>query len=161
MKRNLILICATLLLSFWLVEIKAQEAVYTSGGSASGTDGFINYSVGTMVHAIEIEPDDDTDKSLNLAVSDNKDKELNNNIDIKVYPNPVTEFLTIKAENLKKFNLQYQLYNLNGTLILSGYIINENDCIDLQNIESANYLLKILSNNMVIKTINILKTKKS
>lgn len=58
------------------------------------------------------------------------------------YPNPVFEELSITMPKIQ--NLSYRIYELTGRLILSGKIVDNK--IDLSNLKSGQYVLKIITN---------------
>lgn len=68
----------------------------------------------------------------------NQDKER---IEIFIHPNPVNDFLTIKMDIQN--NQIYQVYSLQGQLLLSGIINSANMTIDLSDLNSNVYFLKI------------------
>ena len=40
-------------------------------------------------------------------------------VDVKIYPNPASNKLTLSVENLQASELAFELYNLSGALVLS------------------------------------------
>ena len=69
---------------------------------------------------------------------------------LKIYPNPVIDNL-IKISNLKG-SKEYIIYNINGEIIKKGTIlINQN--IEIQNLTSGIYFLRINNENNLIKFI--------
>ncbi len=66
-------------------------------------------------------------------------------INIKIYPNPVTEQVHIQVENHKIKTLQ--LYDLTGKLLINDSIKSFQDeySLNLQNLKPGNYLLKIFT----------------
>ncbi len=69
--------------------------------------------------------------------------------DIMVYPNPVSNYITIDKEFANPPT--YEIYSTTGKLILSGQIDSANQTIDLSTISSGIYLLKI--DNKILKFI--------
>jgi Secretion system C-terminal sorting domain len=65
----------------------------------------------------------------------------NNSIDI--YPNPASEIININ--NIKK-NYNFSLYNLLGELIKYGKLINEQETLNVKDILSGLYILKLTDN---------------
>lgn len=70
------------------------------------------------------------------------DFEFNNTIDL--FPNPANNYLTIKASGFR--TMYYSIYNLNGTLIISG----DNCNVNLSDIPDGIYIIKIKIDNQII-----------
>ena len=74
-----------------------------------------------------------------LSVNEPNTKELS------VYPNPATDQLNIEIEG----EFEYQVFDLNGKLVLNGR--NDNS-IDVSSISNGQYLLKAKTKNEVFKS---------
>jgi hypothetical protein len=66
--------------------------------------------------------------------------EANENIDLKVYPNPVSTQINLETNN-SFLNYNYILTDLQGKTILLGKILNENTIIEIGNLSKGMYLL--------------------
>ena len=78
-------------------------------------------------------------------------------LEFTVYPNPVTDFLKLKTGNYEIENLRYQLYGINGNVLLSNKVeLNETNT-SMQNFIPATYFLKLIQGNKDIKTFKIIK----
>ena len=66
---------------------------------------------------------------------------ISSDIDFEIYPNPSSDFLTIKS--YFKTNLNYSVYSSIGKLVINGKLDNLNNIIDLYNLEPQLYILKI------------------
>jgi len=62
--------------------------------------------------------------------------------DIKVYPNPTNDFITIETES-KKVNSNYVILNLIGQQILSGQLVDKKTNIDMRNLHKGIYIIQI------------------
>lgn len=71
---------------------------------------------------------------------------------LTVFPNPASDFLTVKIEN----NLlnRYALYNVAGQEVLSG-IVNLNNLIDVRSLNRGIYFLKV-ENSLETKVVKII-----
>ena len=64
-----------------------------------------------------------------------------NKTEFELFPNPSSEF--IKFKNINKNNLNYAIYNSLGKLIFNGSLNSSNCSIDISNLESQIFILKI------------------
>ena len=69
-----------------------------------------------------------------------------------VYPNPVTNVLSIRFKDNNFENISYQLVNLYGSIVMSGKISNE---LDVSALKNGVYHLRIFAkeNQSTIKII--------
>lgn len=143
-----------------LTQVNAQEAVVTSGGNASGTNGNVSYSVGQIVYTTN------TGATGSLAQGVQQPFEIqtvlgaenfNINLQLAVYPNPTTNWLQLEVKNTEFTNLSYQLFDLNGRMILNQKITTETSTISMEQLPAAIFLLKVVNNNKEVKTFKIIK----
>ena len=81
---------------------------------------------------------------------------------VKVYPNPANNelfFILNNAESTE--NLQVNIYNVNGSLVMHAKLDNTNEAqkIDLQEFVSGIYFYQILSNSTLIKASKVVIMK--
>ncbi len=74
-----------------------------------------------------------------------------NEINLSVYPNPVSEMLTIKADG----NFEYELITIDGQILLKEKAFN-NSSLSMSQFESGTYLVRVKAANYV-KTIELIK----
>ena len=152
------LLIATLLLGAF--QAQAQEAVATAGGDASGTNGNVSYTVGQVVYTTNT----GTTGSVAQGVQQPFEiqtvlgaENFNINLQLAVYPNPTTNWLQLEVRNTDFANLSYQLFDLNGKMILNEKITAETSSIQMERLPAAIFLLKVVSNNKEVKTFKIIK----
>ncbi|WP_177761748.1 T9SS type A sorting domain-containing protein [Flavobacterium sp. I3-2] len=63
-----------------------------------------------------------------------------NKLNLKIYPNPTSDFVTVEGLD---FEAKYFIYDLNGKILQSDSNINNNENISLYNYTSGIYILKI------------------
>ena len=157
MKIKKLLIATLLLVAF---QTQAQEAVATAGGDASGTNGNVSYTVGQVVYTTNT----GTTGSVAQGVQQPFEiqtvlgaENFNINLQLAVYPNPTTNWLQLEVRNTDFANLSYQLFDLNGRMILNEKITTETSSIQMERLPAAIFLLKVVSNNKEVKTFKIIK----
>lgn len=76
----------------------------------------------------------------------------------KVYPNPVTDILTIELHE-KSRATPYYLSDLNGKIILKGILHGISNKFDISHLPNGMYILTLTSSDEETETIKIVKTK--
>ncbi|GEP51331.1 hypothetical protein FNO01nite_20030 [Flavobacterium noncentrifugens] len=150
----------SILLSFVSIVIQAQENVVAAGGNAVGGSGSVAYSIGQIgYHQL-----DSSDKNIieglqqpfEIMVLGFEDF-VPAAIAITAYPNPTAGQLQIEMASLRE-DLQFELYDINGRIIIKKSIINSlQTAVPMENLQPGIYLLAISDQKSTIKTFKILK----
>lgn len=155
-------IVALLLLSFVLTEIRAQETIPASGGTVYSDVGSVSLTIGQVVYISNTGPNDNVEQGIQHAY-DNLLRPGNgavpsNSMQCSVSPNPTADYIRLHIENLKSELLTFQLYELNGKLIMTQKIAGTDTSISLKNIPPATYLLSVINDNKSsLKVFKIVK----
>lgn len=161
MKHKKVKLSIVLLLSLRLIGLHAQEAIPASGGNASGNGGSVSYSVGQMVYTTYTGTNgsiaEGVQQPYEISVVSGIEQTKNINLTCKVYPNPTSDFLILKVENYDNGNLSYQLFNISGKLLESKMLTGNEITISMENLVPATYFLKIINNQIEVKTFKIIK----
>ena len=152
---------ALLLLEFGLIRIHAQEATSASAGNASGNGGSSSYTLsqvfytsnfgasGSVVQGVQ--------QTYEISVV-NEIKEIQGiSLQCSVFPNPTTNQLNLKIEGGFQVPWFAYLYDNNGKLIENRKIEESKTSIDMSNLVSDTYFLKIMINSKDYKTFKIIK----
>lgn len=146
---------AMLLVSFGL---RAQVSVNAAGGNTAGDGGSVSYSVGQTVFSANAGANGSVTQGVQqpyeisvLSVSENAE-----NINLSVYPNPSTDYLYLTSSD-ENSDLSYQLFDMNGRLLKSEKITENQTNIDMQGLVSATYFVKVNQGNKTVKTFKIIK----
>jgi len=141
----------------------AQELISPYGGESTNKDFLsIQYSLGELV--IETKPIGLVNFTQGfhqpfLKINGASDPGINNidDLQIMIYPNPGHNYINIEiTNNLYIFN--YEIHNLMGQKISEGIISSEITNIDISNLTTANYLLKVYHKEKSIsKVFKIIK----
>ena len=147
---------------FSLTGVKAQQAFTAAGGATSGSGGTATYSVGQIVYTTNTGAGGSVAQgvqqpyeiSIVLGVED-----LQISLNMKVYPNPTSDFLILNVGNFDLSTLHFELYEINGKLLESKKITSITETISLENLPSSTYFLKVTSKNEEVKIFKIIKNQ--
>jgi len=149
------------LLGIGMFVLQAQETVPVSGGNASGTGGTASYTVGQIVNITNTGTTGTSAQGVQqpyeITVITGIDDALEIMLEMVVYPNPATDFLKLKLGDHEIMNLRYQLYDINGSLLLNARIEVQETDISMQTLKPSTYFLKVIQDNKEIKTFKIIK----
>ena len=145
-----------------LTGIQAQQSIAVSGGNASGVGGSVSYTVGQIVYTThsasagaatpQAQQTEDILETTEVEILSDA------NLTYTVYPNPTSNFLTLKIDAYNKENLMYQLFDVTGKILESKKVSENQSVISLENLPSANYFLKVTdNNNQELKSFKIVK----
>lgn len=128
----LLLVASTLV---W--EANAQEAISVSGGSVASAFGSITYSLGQPVYG---SPGGSTiylgvihGLQLNIETSSP------NHWEIKVFPNPATDYLTLSMKNPR--TIRVQVMDVQGRIILDRVYKQDTYTLDISHLRAGTYLV--------------------
>ncbi|MCK9612501.1 MAG: T9SS type A sorting domain-containing protein [Bacteroidales bacterium] len=72
--------------------------------------------------------------------------------------NPTADYLTLEVNDIEPSTLNFQLYDLQGKLLLSQIITDKKTSIVISNLLPASYFVKVFQANKEKKTFKIIKT---
>ena len=142
-------------LSFLLLSlgftVQAQQATVAAGGTASGSGGTVSYSIGQVVYTTATGSTGSVAQGVQqtyeiIAVSGIEEaKEIS--LEVSAYPNPTTDHLTLTvgtSVSLSDQLMTYRLLDMNGKVIETQKIINDQTIIVMSNLLPANYFLTVI-----------------
>ncbi|MBP7509198.1 MAG: T9SS type A sorting domain-containing protein [Prolixibacteraceae bacterium] len=140
---------------------EAQNAFNTAGGDASGTDGSVSYSIGQIDYTVKSNETgiqiDGVQQPYEIFIIDGVDNKMDINLFASAYPNPASDFLTLKILDGDYSDLTYYLYDVDGKLLISNKIQDNETVINMSIHKPSVYLVKLMSDNKQIKTFKIIK----
>jgi hypothetical protein len=83
-----------------------------------------------------------TISSVASSIGENK-----NNIELKLFPNPSTDKITLSASSIQNEKLNYVIYSNSGQLIASGKFENGTTTIAVENFFAGNYYCYVFADN--------------
>ena len=146
---------------FSLSTATAQEAIIAAGCNTSGSGGSISYSVGQVVYQTYTEVNVSVAEGVQqpykiLAVIATKEARRIF-LSVSAFPNPATDYLTLKVENFDNENLSYQVIDMPGKILQNQKIKGDQTLVVMGNLAPATYFVKVLIDNRLIKTFKIVK----
>ncbi len=158
MKKTKLIIMFSLISA--ITGVKAQQGFTAAGGGASGSGGNAAYSVGQIVYTTNTGAGGSVAQgvqqpyeiSIVLGLEDHQIS-----LNMKVYPNPTSDFLILNVGNFELSTLNFELFDVSGKLLESKKITSITETISMENLPSSTYFLKITSNNEEVKTFKIIK----
>ena len=148
-------------LTFSLSTVSAQTSVNATGSNASGSGGSVSYSVGQVVYTTNTGTSGSVAQGvqqpfeISLVAAIEEAKGIN--LSVSAYPNPTTDYLTLRIDELEISNLSFQLYDMSGKLLQSEKITGNQTSIVMSNLVSATYFVKVVQGNKEVKTFKIIK----
>lgn len=73
--------------------------------------------------------------------------EVMNNVSVALYPNPAENFLNVNISGSNDV-VQFEIVDMTGKRVEEGALMNNNNIIDIQNLTSGFYTIRILNNNV-------------
>ena len=159
MKHKKMKLSALLMLGFALTT-QAQQANTAAGGDATGSGGTVAYSVGQVVYTTH------TGSTGTVAQGVQQPYEISTilsvddsfiQLELSAYPNPTTHNLTLEVGNTENSTLYFQLCDLGGKIIERRKITNRTETINMENLATATYFLKVSNANNEVKIFKIIK----
>lgn len=143
-----------------LTGVQAQQSINSSGGKGTGTGGSFSYTVGQIDYV--------TATGTNGSISQGVQQPfefftLGNNdypnmlLQSVVYLNPTTENINLTVSSYSLENLEFELYDISGKIILNQKITTNETEISMENLSSGNYFIVVNENNKKLKTFKIIK----
>ena len=141
-------------------EIHAQEAIPASGGDAVSNGVSVSFSIGQVGYSSI----NGTNGTITQGVQQAYEiyvttgiEETGINLSVLAYPNPVTNFLNLKIENVELSTWNFQLFDMQGKLLQNQKVTDNETQIDMSNYAPSTYFVRITNQNQLIKEFKIIK----
>ena len=135
--------------------ISAQSTTNVCGGVYATTYGSTSFSFGEVFYTTKGDKNTLSEGiqfgyTLNPIVT-------TSSLHIVSYPNPTTDFVFFKVENLNYTDLFYVLYDASGNFIKNGSITDARSFVSLKNLPSEIYILRCNRGNKEFNYFKIFK----
>ena len=147
------------LLTFSVNAQTSHQVLSATGGDASGTGGSVAYSVGQIVYTTSTGTTGSVAQGVEQAyeIYSVGIKETALNISLSIFPNPTSDFLTIKVEVYNNEALSYHLIDEQGKSVLNEQITNQDTQVAMSTLTRGIYFINVLQANKKIQTFKIIK----
>ena len=157
--KNKTLFFLAFLLSFSMIAQTSHQVLSATGGDASGSGGSVAYSVGQIVYTTSTGTSGSVAQGVEQAyeIYSVGIKETALNISLSIFPNPTSDYLTLKVEDYNNEALSYSLLDEQGKLVLNEQITNQVTQVAMSNLARGAYFINVLQENKKIQTFKIIK----
>ena len=149
----------TFILVFSITTLVAQESTVSAGNSISSSSGSISYSIGQIAYTTNTGSNGSTCQGVQqpyeIYVLSSSDKI--NDFNIKVYPNPVYDNLTLQYSNFTNEKICFQILDNKGSIIRYENITSSETRIDFRTLASGEYYVKVTDGFKELKVYKIVK----
>ena len=153
MRRMILLLASVALFG---AKANAQSTVATAGGEA----GTVSYTVGQTFVAPATSDAGSLTPGVQQAYAITVVDGIENtqiSLEAEVYPNPVTDRLTLRVDNTDAATLRFMLTDANGRTIAADNIVDAQTAIDMSNLAQGVYFLRVDNGEQALKTFKIVK----
>ena len=155
--KKLILGCCLL---GWGTILFAQQGTVACGGEASGSGGTASYTIGQIDYVTATGSNGSVTQGIQqpFEIFVSVGEQVSNiKLTTSVYPNPTVETLVLKIENTEVTNFTYQLYDATGKILIENKAEGVETTINMSQLSSSYYFLKVLENKKEVKTYKVIK----
>ena len=158
------LLAATILLS--AIGLFAQSETTTSGGEAKGSGGIVSYTIGQIAYQSQGGScgtvSQGVQQTYQISTATGIENKAISLVQVSAYPNPATDYLTLQIDNSAQTRpdlsqLSCQLYDMQGKLLQSQKLTNNQTKIDMSALVSSIYFVRVINKNQSIKVFKIIK----
>ncbi|PLX17073.1 MAG: hypothetical protein C0597_07415 [Marinilabiliales bacterium] len=161
MIRKVLILAAIFYFAFAMCELNAQETINTAGAEITGNGGSVNYSIGQVVNLTYTGSNGSVSSGVQQPYEISVINELDNPFQItlkcNIYPNPTSNLVILNIENIDSKNMSYMLFDREGKFIKQQKIFSNETSVDMSNLISSIYFLKVSDGLQGIKTFKIIK----
>ena len=139
----------------------AQSAVSASGGESSGSGGSASYTVGQTFYSANVgtsgQVSEGVQQSYEIYDVTEVQNPLSANISLSVFPNPTSDFLTLRIDGDYIDGFNCTMYDISGKEIMLQQIGSSETSIDMQSLSPATYFVRVTKDKNEVKTFKIVK----
>ncbi len=142
--------------------LQAQQSANAAGGDATGSGGTVAFSVGQISNQTNgsgttVSTGVQQPYEISIVTSLGENNQLD--LEMKVFPNPTTDQVTLEIDDYSSKILNYQLIDMNGAVLESKNVSQNNSIVDMREKAAATYFLRVNDQQQNFKIFKIIKTK--
>ena len=142
--------------------LNAQETISSTGGEASGDGGSVSYTIGQLVYSTLTGTNNNSifqgvQLPFEISVVSGISEADEINLEVLVYPNPATDFVILKIDDVAEDQYMAFMYNINGRLIKNIEITDSETQIVMHDLISSIYFIKVIKDEKEVKVFKIIK----
>lgn len=160
MIKNISKTIVLLALGMLWADLNAQESITSCGGDASGSGGYVAYSIGQVIYT--------NNNSANGSVAQGVQhayeiysvgiNETELNIYVNIFPNPTLDNLTLQINDFNNEKLSFELFDTQGKLLMKEQILAKKTQLNTNNLPRASYFVNIINQeNQKVHSFKIIK----
>jgi hypothetical protein len=160
MIKNISKTLVLLALGMLRADLNAQESITSCGGDASGSGGYVAYSIGQVIYT--------NNNSANGSVAQGVQhayeiysvgiNETELNIYVNIFPNPTLDNLTLQINDFNNEKLSFELFDTQGKLLMKEQILAKKTHLNTNNLPRASYFVNIINQeNQKVHSFKIIK----
>ena len=156
---NIICILISVLLTLITNIIQAQESIHTAGGNVTSGSGSVSFSIGQVNYTNQSTTTGNISQGVQqpyeiFSVGINQ---YSKNVEISLYPNPTLHELILSIKDFSNESFSFDLYDIEGKILFSNKITEENTTIEMSSFAAATYFIRIKNtegkNSQIFKVI--------
>lgn len=156
------IIIAFVLCLVLITGLNAQETISSTGGEASGDGGSVSYTIGQLVYSTLTGTNNNSifqgvQLPFEISVVSGISEADEINLEVLVYPNPATDFVILKIDDVAEDQYMAFMYNINGRLIKNIEITDSETQIVMHDLISSIYFIKVIKDEKEVKVFKIIK----
>lgn len=141
--------------------LKAQHTVSGTGGIATGNGGSVAYTIGQIFYTQVYGPNTSLVQGVQQpyeisVLTDLKEDGVNSEW-CAVYPNPVSDFISLIFRESDLSNLGFQLVDLNGKWLEENMVLSNETKINMSDFAKGTYFIVVTQKSKIVKTFKIIK----
>ena len=161
MKTRITLSIFVLLFIAGISGLKAQQSILTAGSNATGSSGSVSFSVGQALFGTTTGTGgivtQGVQQPYEVLFMDGIGPDKGISLECRVYPNPATNFITLKIENPETSGLTCQISDLKGLLLRDMKITAKETIVAMDELVPGTYFLSVVRNGKPFQTYKIIK----
>jgi hypothetical protein len=148
MQASVIFMAALVSIFFLLSTVLAQEGMNAAGGNISSSQGTISYSVGQIFYQTYHDDNGSVSQGVQqpfeISVVTSTEEVRDISLSIMAYPNPTSDYLKLEIPDCQLFPFAFHLYDMNGRLLQTDRITQDQTTIDVSTLKPAVYFLRVI-----------------